>query len=264
MFANVFTKTVWDQRRALVGWGVGVVAVTGMMLAVWPSVRNMPGLQDFLANYPEGMKRLFNVQEIASGRGFLNAELFSIIFPALFIVFGIGRGARLVAGEEEEGTLEVVLTTPTPLPRVLVDKAAGLAVGLLALGAMLFVTLTIGDLALGMEMPVWQLAVASGAMVLIGLEHGMLALAVGAATGRRVLAASVAGAVAVLGYVVYVLGQLVEAFRPWMVVSPFQHALVGGPIGSGVRVEHLVMLVISAALLGAAIPRFSRRDFLGA
>lgn len=264
MLSNVFTKTIWDQRRALVAWGASVAAVTAMMLAVWPSVRNMPGIQDFLANYPEGMKRLFHVQEIASGRGFLNAELFSIIFPALFIVFGIGRGARLIAGEEEDGSLEVVLSTPTPLSRILVDKAAGLAVGLLALGAVLFATLTIGDLALRMHMPVWQLAVASLAMVLIGLEHGMLALAVGAATGRRVLAASVAGGVAVLGYVIYVLGQLVEAFRPWKVLSPFQHALVGGPIGSGLRVEHLVMLLIAAALLAAALPRFSRRDFLGA
>ena len=40
---------------------------------------------------------------MTSGLGFLNAELFSLMLPVLFLIYAIARGARLVAGEEEAG-----------------------------------------------------------------------------------------------------------------------------------------------------------------
>ena len=99
MFRNVFVKSLRDQFRGLIGWGIGSTLLVIVEVALWPSVRDIPDVEEFLSNYPEAMRDLFNIEAITTGAGFLNVELFSIILPAVFLIFAIGRGARLVAGE---------------------------------------------------------------------------------------------------------------------------------------------------------------------
>jgi ABC-2 type transport system permease protein len=259
MLATVFGKAVRDQRRALVGFGIGTAAIVLLMAAIWPSAREMFE-QELLAAFPEAMQRLFDIEAMATGAGFLNAELFSIILPALFIVYGIGRGARLVAGEEEDGTLEVVVVSPVSRVRILLDKAAGLAVGLVALGAVLFAATVLASVAVDMDIPAGHAAVGAVSMVLIGLAHGWLALAIGAATGRRALAIAVAGTVAVMAWVLHIIGALVDAVEPWQPLSPLTQAISQGPI-SGTLPLGFAWLVLSAAVfLTAAVALYPRRD----
>jgi ABC-2 type transport system permease protein len=44
------------------------------------------------------------------------------MLPALFIVFAVARGAKLIAGEGDTGTLEVVIVTPVSRLRLLVNE----------------------------------------------------------------------------------------------------------------------------------------------
>ncbi len=263
MFSSVFLKTLRDQRRSLIGWAVGIVALVGMMAAMWPTVRSMPDLNEFLANYPEALRELFNIESLTTGAGFLNVELFSIILPALFVVFGVSRGARLVAGDEETGSLEVLLTTPLPRWRVVAEKAAALVVGILWLGAVLFgSTWLFGEL-IGLELTVGYIASATLAMTVLGLEYGALALAIGAITGRRALAMGVSGTMAVAGYVLYVAGEFVAAVEPWQVLSPFYYALGEGSVATGlagVPLGHMWMVLAALGAFALSIRLFERRD----
>lgn len=260
MLGNVFLKSLRDQRRALVGWSVGVIALVAVMAALYPSVRAMPDLEQFLASYPEAMRELFNIEAITTGPGYLNAELYSIMLPALFIVFAVGRGARLLAGDEEAGTLEPLIVTPVPRTRLLLDKAAALAVAVLALGGVVFVATIVSSVAFDMGVGAADSAVGALAVVLLGLEHGWLALAVGAASGRRTLAIAVASTVAVAGYVLYVLGELVTSVEPWQPISPFHQALRDGPLGGEVTWSLLWMPVAAVVFVAVAVPLFDRRD----
>jgi ABC-2 type transport system permease protein len=180
--------------------------------------------------------------------------------PALFIAYGIGRGARLVAGEEQDGTLEVVVVSPVTRTRILLDKAAGLAVGIVALGVVLLAAVMLGSFVVDMGIPVAHAAVGALAMVLIGVQHGVLALAVGAATGRRGLAIAVAATVAVAGYVLHVMGALVDEVEPWQPLSPFTQAVAEGPISGTVPLSFLWLALAAVVFLAAAVPLFHRRD----
>lgn len=260
MLRSVFLKSLRDMRGGLLGWGIAIIVLVGAMAAVWPSVRDMPDIDRFLANYPEAMRELFNVEAITTGQGFLNAELFSIMLPALFIVFAVGRGARTVAGEEEAGMLEVLLVTPVSRLRFLLEKAAALAtaVGLLAL--VLFLTTVVVGWVGDMGLATAEVASGSVSMGLLGLVHGWLALAVGAATGRRALAVGVGSGLAGAGYLLYVLGLLVEALEPWRPLSPFDQALRGGPMGGGMQASYLGLALAAVVAVAVAIPVFDRRD----
>ncbi|GAA4607257.1 ABC-2 type transport system permease protein [Actinoplanes octamycinicus] len=257
---SVFTKALTDQRRSLIGWGVGLFLMVLMETALWPSIGKMPDLQQFLANYPEAMRKLFNMQDFGTGTGFVNTELFSILVPVLLLTYAIGRGARAIAGEEETGTLEVLLVTPVTTTTLLAQEGAALLTGLLVLGTVLYAAVIAGSVLFGMGIGLLPLLSATLAMVLLAAEFGCLALAIGAVTGRRAVAIGTAAAAAVGAYLLYVAGELVTALEPWQRLSPFDQAMSGGPIGAGFRAVHLVMPVVAVLLVAAAAPRFARRD----
>ncbi|MFI1991520.1 ABC transporter permease subunit [Actinoplanes sp. NPDC020271] len=257
---TVFAKALHDQRRSLLGWGLGLSLVVLLETALWPSIGKMTNLQQFLADYPEAMRKLFNLQDFGTGTGFVNGELFSALVPVLFLTYAIGRGARAIAGEEEAGTLDVLLVTPVTTTGLLLQQSAALLTGLLALGTVLYAAVLAGSVLFGLGIGLGPLLSATLAMVLLAFEFGALALAAGAVTGRRGLAIAVAGAAAVAGYLLYVAGELVGAVEPWQPLSPFDQAMSGGPIGAGFRWTYLVMPAVAMLLVGAAAPRFARRD----
>ena len=259
MAVHVYRRTLRDQRRALAGWGGAVTLLVLLMAALWPSVHDIFDAQ-LLQAYPEPFQRLFDLEAMATGAGFLNAELFGIILPGMFIAYGVGRGARLIAGEEQDGVLEVIVVTPVSRTRLLLEKAAALATGVIGLGAVLLVVTVAGSVVMDMAIPVGHAVVGVMAMVLIGVQHGWLALAVGAATGRRSFAVVTAVAVAVAGYALHVVGALVDTLAPWQPLSPFTQAIDTGPVSGTVPVGFAWLALTAGVFLAAAVPLFSRRD----
>jgi ABC-2 type transport system permease protein len=259
VFRNVFLKTMRDQRRGLLGWSIGLAFLILVEASVWPTIRDM-NWDELLKSYPEELRDLFNLGAMSNGTGFMNAELFTLLLPAMFTIYGVARGARLVAGEEEAGTLDLLLVTPVSGARLVLDKALALAASVVVLGVALFAA-TLGFGAV-FDLGIGPAAAASGclAMVLLGLEFGTISLAAGVLTGSRVWALAVGSVAALAAYVLYAVGLLVEAVEPWQPLSPFQQALSEGPLGGGLPTGYWWMLAVSAAAVALALPVLDRRD----
>lgn len=260
LLRNVYLKTLRDHRHGLVGWSIGMGLLVLLESLIWPSFRDMQDLDKLFEQYPDYMQRLFDVSSMTSGLGFINAELFTLLLPALFLVYAIGRGARLVAGEEEEGTLDVLLVTPLSSRRILLQKALALTTSVVALGVALYVVTLGCSLAIGMGIGPWEAFSGCLAMVLLGTEFGLLALGVGAATGRRALAVALPAALAVAAYVLYVAGLLVAGVDPWQHASPLEQALASGPLGGGLPLDFLWLLLGCVVVMLATLPTLDRRD----
>jgi ABC-2 type transport system permease protein len=243
-----------------VGWSVGVLALVLIEGAIWPSMRDVADMAALLREFPEVMQELFDLSAMTTGMGFFNVELFSLLLPAIFVIFGIARGARAIAGEEEAGTLDVLLVSPRSTTSILLQKAAALAVAL----ALLTLVLWAGTIAISamFDLGIGVTDAGSGALAsfLIGLEFGALALAVGAVTGRRLLAIGLAGTLAVASYVLYALGALVDELEPWQPWSPFDQIIATGPLGAGLPSSFLWPAVVAVAVVAIAVPVFGRRD----
>ncbi len=259
MTVPIFSKTLRDQRWALVLWSLGIGALLLVMAALWPTVRDLIDA-DLLAALPEALVELFDIDDMVTGVGFLNTEVFSILMPGLFIAYGVGRGAHAIAGEEQDGTLEVVLVSRLSRSRIALEKAAALAVSLTVLGAVGFAFTLLASSLADMGIPASYAANGALAMMLIGLQHGALAFAVGAASGRRGLAVGVAATVAVMGYVLHVAGVLVDGLEAWQPLSPFTQAIAAGPLSDTVPLGFAWLALAAVVFVVAALPRFTRRD----
>jgi len=132
-----FTKAVWDARRAVVGWALGAGGVALLYTSYYPSV-SQPSMVAALKNYPEGLKKAFNMQDVASPAGYLGSAVFGLLVPVLLAIFMIVAGSRAIAGDEEAGTLDLVLAHPVSRTRLLLSRLAALIVVVLVVAAVVF------------------------------------------------------------------------------------------------------------------------------
>lgn len=259
MFANIFAKTLRDQRHGLIGWGAGIAVTMFVMAAIWPSFSDMD-FDEMLEQYPEVMRELFNITSMSTAQDYLNTELFSLMLPAIFIIFGVARRVRLIAGEEEDGTLELLATMPVSRRRVVLEKGAALAASTAILAAVLFVSTVVSSLIFGMDLPLLHVIPGVLAMFFIGIEFGFVALALSAGTGRRGFATGLSAGMTGAAYLV---AQLIDGLRPLRVLSPFYQATSRGPLGPSFPPIARAMLVVGIVAIAISLPVFERRD-LGA
>lgn len=267
MAGEITTRTLHDRRRPLAFWVAGLVGYAAMILAVYPTIKNEPGIQDLARNYPKGLMALFGMDtenfDLAQASTFLSTYLYSAIVPLLFVILGAARGAAVVAGEEERGTLDLALAYPVTRRRYLLEQALEVVVELALVGTSLYLTVLIGGPLVGLEIDVVRVGVATAALVGLGLVFAALALLVGALTGAKGVADGVAAGVGVASYLVATLSGLAGWLEPFRYVSPFWYA-TDRTISQGLSVLDAAVLAGSAAvLLGLAVAAFERRDLTG-
>lgn len=263
MLRNIWLKTLRDQRRALVWYGIGLIALCAYVFAVYPTIRDNPDLNRTLQNLPEGVKALIGGTQLdlVSPAGYLQAEFFGLGIPLLFLIYAIILGANAIAGEEERRTLDLLLSYPVARGRIVRQKFLALCLLLCALGIIVWLALLVGAAAINMQISRGHLAAATTSAVLLGLWFGALALAIGCATGKRGVALGVSAAVAVAGYFAQSLSSLVAGLRPIAKVSPFYLYASNEPLRHGLNLAHVAAsLAVTLLLFAIALITFRRRD----
>ncbi len=249
------------QRRAVIGWGIGLAAVAAMYAAVYPSIQQSAGdLNAYLDKMPDAFKNVVGAN-YTSPAGYLRAELFALLGPILFLVYAVGAGGRAIAGEEEARSLDLLLSTPMPRARVVREKAIAIAIAMTGLTFFLFVVVIAIGRPFDLVVPVADVGAACLMLLLMGLTFAALALAVGCATGRKAWAYGVTGVIAVTTYVLNALAPSVDALHWTRPLSPFRWYLEPDPLTTGVHpVNIAVLIVITGVCTAAAVWAFRRRD----
>jgi len=251
-----------DRRRALVAWSLGVSAYVLLIAAIFPSIESSKDLDKLVESYPDALKSLFGIGSgsLTSGPGFLDAELFSFMLPLFILVLAIGSGARTLAGEEDAGRLELLLAYPVRRSRAVLAKAAAVAVEVALVCAVILVVLALLDPLFGLDLTFGRLAAAVAGLAVLGILHGWLALAVGAAVASRTLALGLPAALAAGGYLVAGLHELAGWLDPFRFLSVFWW-IGSSPLQNGVRGWGLLVVAVAAlAALAAAMVLLERRD----
>jgi ABC-2 type transport system permease protein len=262
MLRNVLLKTLWDQRLSLTWWTIALIMLTLLTVLLYPSFKDQPALNDILGE-EDSIVRAFagDVEDFTSPEGYLNSQMFFLMVPLLLLVFAIARGSGEIAGEEERGTLDLLLSNPVTRTVVLIEKFVAMAVAISLLALVLWGSMAAGALAVGMDISFVRLAEATISATLLGMAFGSLALAIGSATGKRGLSIAVAGAIGVLAYFLNSLRPVIDGIEPFSRLSPFYYYIGGDPLSNGLNPVHAgVLILLVAASLAIALVTFERRD----
>lgn len=258
---SVFERTLHEHRNALAGWIVGLAALAMTMLAMYPTIRGNMDFSKLVKSYPKALQEMFGISDYTSGPGYLRAEIFSLMAPLLIVILAVLWGSDLTAGEEERGTIDMLLANPVSRRRIVLEKLAAMLVGVSGTTVALGIVLALGAPLVGLRIGTSQLAAVVVATATIGMLYGTVALAVGAATGRRSVARGAAVLLAVAAYLLSSLANLATWLRPARPASPWYQALGVDPIANGFMPLHLlVVLGATAACAVIAVVMFERRD----
>jgi len=260
---NIILKTLRDRRRSLLFWGLGLVALAVIMVSFFPVIRDAPFISDYLESFPEEFLALFagEVTDYTSPEGYLNGELFFLMYPLLMLIFSIGFGSGAIAGEEERGTLDLLLSNPLKRWHLVLDKFIAMLICTLLLTFVFWAALAAGGAIIDMGLNLARLAAVCFSGFLLAITFGSIALAVGCARGKHGLSIGVGGALGVYAYMLNALAPLIAWLKPFQVASPFYYYIDANPLKNGLDPVHAAILIgLTVIFLGIAIITFERRD----
>lgn len=265
LLRNIFLKELRDRRISLFWWSISFFLLILMVAWVFPSIQKAgAGYQSYVKSLPDAFKAAFMLEKAAdltTGKGFLNVELFSMMIPVMFIIFAVGFGSSAIAGEEETGTLDLLLTNPLPRWQVLLEKFVAMFLGTVLLGVVVWLSLIISTAAFDMNVGAGPLAAATASSTLVGLTFGAISLAVGSATGRKAVAIGIAVALTTGSYLLNVLAKSVESLKDYNKLSLFYYQVNADPLNKGLYWGDVAVFVgVMAVFLIIAFLGFQHRD----
>jgi ABC-2 type transport system permease protein len=252
---NVFFKTLRDLRWQVLGYGIGLALMAALVVSVYPSYKDQ--LADF--EVPEALQGLTGDVDYSSPEGFLSAEFVSWV-PIIMLIFAIMAGTSALAGEEANGTLDLLLSQPISRRRLAFEKMAGILVTTAAITLIACFGWLASVPFVDIDIALFDLFVATLNLVPVTLTFAFLAMFLGAAMPDRRSATALVTALAVASYFVNYLAQIVDALKPLAWASPFHYydidVLVAGL--DGWRTLTLLLLALVFAL--GTLTSFERRD----
>ncbi len=263
MLHTVATKTLRDQRRALGWWSLSLALLVGMYVAIWPSIRDQPSMNDFLDQMPEAFRAMFasSGADMSTPVGYIQVELLSFMGPILLLLYTVTSGSGALAGEEDRRTMDLLLSAPVSRTKVVLSKLAAMVAGTALLAGVLALAAIVEGSWADMDLPVGNIVAAMVHLGLLGLVFGTLALAVGGVTGQPGLSRAMPAVVAVLAYVLNGLAPIVDWLEPYQKLSPFYQYIGHDPLRHGLSTSSVLVAVATVAVLTAvAVVGFRRRD----
>lgn len=262
---TILRQSLAFARGSVLGYGLGLALLAYVTVLFYPSIKGSFGdIQGLFESTPKELLSLFGITselDLASPEGFLQSQLFAFMVPLILVIQAIFLGAHAVAGEEERGTLEVLLAQPVGRGQVVLERWGALVLALLLTGLLFFLGLLVGVLQVKMAIGVGRLAAASFMTVLLALFFGTLALGLGAFFGRRAWALAGSALVAVVSYLWNALTPLSARLAPLQDLSPFYWGVGYDPLRHGIALGYLgALLLLSALVLLGGLARFARRD----
>jgi beta-exotoxin I transport system permease protein len=256
----VFKLELRLRLSITVSAALGLVAVLILIGALFPAVGGSIGK----LNLPKGVADLLGGADYGTLTGWYRSEIGSFYGPLVIAAVAITAASGTTAGEEEERILGLLLAQPVTRARLVLGKAAAVAVSVLLVALATWIGLIAGVAVAGGGIAVGDMAALSVHLAFYGLATGAVALALGAGTGRRTLATGVAAAFAILGYLINGFAPLVGAIAWLRYLSPFYYYAGHDPLANGVDVGDLAALAaFSTILIGLAVVGIRRRDLRG-
>lgn len=265
MLSSVFGKTVWDRRKSIFWWigGLGFLAL--VTIFSYPSFKDTEGLEDIFENM-EPMLAMFGVEsasELFSPVGLMNARLYESIGILVVGAFGVSMGTAALAGEEDKGTMELLLMQPISRTSIILHKHASMIVLLGAINVFLAVVLFAGNPIMDNLLPADGILAANVGSALVGFLFGSLAMAIGGLTGNRGLTNGVAAGYMAAAFFFNGIANTVDSLKWTQKLTPFHWFSRSNPLQNGFPMgDFAVLFLVGVGLVGIAIWGFGRRDIV--
>jgi len=122
----IIAKGIWENRIKLIIVILLCAVFIWMYAGFYPSIQGQADdFNKMLESYPEGFMEAFGLNDqnmFANFETFLAIEYFSMVWPIILIILIITYASSAIAGEIEQGTIEVLLAQPISRTKLFLAK----------------------------------------------------------------------------------------------------------------------------------------------
>ncbi|HEY1014016.1 MAG TPA: ABC transporter permease subunit [Herpetosiphonaceae bacterium] len=260
-FRSIFLKTIRDYRIPILAWGLGFGAMVLATMTNFAALSKDTDLRETLLTMAPSLNWFSEAVEMDTPAGYVFWKLGpTLLAPCIWALLA---GSRMLRGEEERGSLDVLLSLPRSRRRVALEKLAALGVALLVIG-LLIGLLTFSGAASA------RAGFGLGAALLFGLNISLiaavfaaLALLISQFTRQRGTAAGIAGAALAASFALDSSHRVVPDAAWLGYLSPTFYFNQSKPLIASYGASAGAMLTLAAlaaAFSAAALWLFLRRD----
>ncbi len=258
---NLFLAELKKRGTAVLGWGVGIGAYLALILGIAPDLAPQFANMD-LASIP--IYQAFGITDDFMSTASLIAIYVSFV-GVTAAVYAVITGANALSGEEEDGTLEILLALPLTRWQIVVAKSLAIAVATLAVLLVAFLGYVVvfpgvqadleGDIAL---IDLFLSTVESWPLMLM---FAMFSLFLGAYLPRRSHAMGVGLAVLIGSYLFNNLANQAGPLKELRPLLPFYYNQGGNVLTDGLDWGKMAVLTGAALVFFVlALLSFQRRN----
>ena len=272
-FKSIYLKTVREFRIAILGWGAGMGLLVYVVLAAVPSLVETPQARASLVSLSSSFSWIAEPIAVDTPGGYTTYKYGLLML--LIAIWPIMTSSRMLRGEEERGSLDVLLSLPRGRARVALEKLAAVFTALLGIGLLIGLFAFAGGKSTNAAFGLGDALLFGLNITLICGVFGAIALLLSQFTQERRTATG--GAAGLL--LVFIVLDMVHRVVPntdWLShLSPVYYYNLSKPLvpassygvpssiyGTNVGAM-LILLALCVLLSGAAIWLFARRDVGG-
>ncbi len=256
---NLFWHELRSRFGAILGWGIGLALFGAMNIGVWPEVGEQ------IQSMAELSIVLMLGMDLGSFAGYVASAVIGYI-PLILGIYAIIASTGTLAGEEDDGTLELIVAAPLSRWQIVTVKA-------IALGISAFLIIVIAGLGNALTLEairgLIEVDVTSAEFFVVTLSAWpttvafmMMGLFLGAFLPSRRTAALTMTVIFIVSYFGLLLVRFAETLQPFEVLSLFNYfdftatAFTEGPQAQDVG----ILLCVALIFFVLALLSFQRRN----
>jgi ABC-2 type transport system permease protein len=260
MFA-IFRRKLLKNWLMILGWGLGLGLLGYYLFDIYDTFfQRDVNLQQLLNAFPEDLLAFFGGDvDLFSPSGFLHLEFFSYM-PIILGIMIISAATSLITKEEENGTLELILSQPISRSGLFWSRLAALVLSLL-----LILTLIWGGFAIGLELNAFDLTLGELIFPFVSLLAVLmvflsLALFLSMILPTSSSAGLVSGFILIASYFISSLARIDEDLEGINRFSPLKYYQGGSAVNGLDGKNLLILLGLSVIFIAFAWFFFVKRD----
>ena len=263
-FSSIYLKTLRGFRVPILGWGLGLGVVMAVVLAAIPTVLGTPAARAAVVALGPSFAWFAEPIKIDTAGGYATWKYGLTIL--VVTIWPILAQSAMLRGEEDRGSMDILLSLPRTRMRVVLEKVAAMWTALLLMALLIGLLAFAGGTKVSAGISLGDAILFGVNIALISGVFGAIALLVSQFTQERRTAAGVTAGI-LLVFIVLDMVHRVVANADWLSrLSPVYYFNLSKPLvaGYGANAGAMVVLVaISIVLTGAAVWLFPRRDIGG-
>jgi ABC-2 type transport system permease protein len=263
-FRSVYLKTLRDYRVAILGWGIGMGLVVVSPMASVAALVTTPQAREQLVSIAQTFAWNADAIAVDTIGGYATFKIGVFIF--LIAVWPLLAGSRMLRGEEDRGSMDVLLSLPRPRLRVALEKLAAMWTALVLMGVLIGLLAYAGGQKFGADFGLGGGLLFGLNLALICAVFGGLALLISQFTQERGPAAGWTGALLLIFIVLDMVHRVVPSTEWISRLSPIYYYNLSKPLVPGHGADPgamVVQLALATLISGAGIWLFVRRDVGG-